>query len=74
MGGDAEDINKLTYQKTSLCPVLEFWKWQRTVDRTAVAVPCGPGISGPDWSKSGPVLVFFQFWDRTSKHYLQLHG
>lgn len=69
MGGDTEDINKLTYQKTGLCLVLEFWKWQRTMDWTAVAVPCSPGISGSDWSKSSPVLVFFQFWDWTSKHY-----
>ena len=68
---DAEDINKLTYQKTGpdwSRPVLEFSKWQRTADRTAVAVLCGPVISGPGWSESGPVPVFFQSWDRTSKH------
>jgi len=68
VGGDAEDINKLTYQKTSLYAVLEFSKWRRTAERTAVAVLCSPVISGPDWSESGPVLVFFQSRDRTFKH------
>jgi len=48
--------------------VLEFLKWQRTADWTAVVVLCGPVISGPGWSESSPVLVFFQSWDRTSKH------
>src|SRR6266545_1599744 len=28
-------------------PVLEFSKWQRTADWTAVVVLCGPMISGP---------------------------
>jgi len=72
---DAEDINKLTYQKTGLDwsrPVLEFSKWQGTADRTAVTALCGPVISGPGWSESGPVPVFFQSWDRTSKHYINM--
>ena len=29
---------------------------------------CGPVISGPEWSESGPVPVFFQSQDQTFKH------
>ena len=56
---DAEDINKVTYQKTGpdwSRPVLEFLKWQRTADQTAIAVLCSPVISGPGWSESSPSL------------------
>ena len=47
---------------------------QCSLPMCVVVVLCGPAsvISGPGWSESGPVPVFFQSWDRTSKHYVEV--
>jgi len=61
--------DRLRLVRLVFCQSLNFQNHERPKTRPWLQSLAVLGISGLGWSWSGLVLVFFQSWDWTSKHY-----